>query len=216
MQTQPSALGINVYDVQYTNGAAVSVDVLPVEYSWLYFPGNTLLEQQFIQHQLVDEYSVSYSTPINTGFRAKFAVANNSPHMVYLKKDSDELNQFVVNFNLWTHEIIVPSDPENVEHVLDNGNLLETMQMDTSFIQSRDSALKLLKLVSHSIDNFSKDVSLNIFGNPLIEVGDVIKLTYPLAGINEQKYVVHSVSNSFSNGLSTKLTLNMINKGINI
>jgi hypothetical protein len=90
------------------------------------------------------------------------------------------------------------------------------MQMDTSFIQSRDSALKLLKLVSHSIDNFSKDVSLNIFGNPLIEVGDVIKLTYPLAGINEQKYVVHSVSNSFSNGLSTKLTLNMINKGINI
>jgi len=216
MQTQPTAVGINTYDVQYTNGAAVSVDVLPAEYSLLYFPGNTLLEQQFIQHQLVDEYSVSYSTPLNTGFRAKFAVANNSPHMVYLKKDSDELVQSVVNFNLWTHEIIVPSDPEIIEHVTDPGNLLETMQIDTSFIQSKTSALKLLKMVEHSLDNFSKDISLTTFGNPMIEVGDVVSLTYPLAGINQQKFVVHSVRNNFNNGLGTTLVLNQLNKGINI
>lgn len=216
MQTQPTIVGINTYDVQYTNGAAVSADILPVEYSWLYFPGNTLIEQQYIRHQLVDEYSVSYSTPLNTGFRAKFAIANNSSHMVYLKKDSDELNQFVVNLNLWTHEVIVPSDPENLEHVIDGGNILETMQIDSSFIQSRDSAEKLLKLVGHSIDNFSKDVSLNIYGNPLIEVGDVVTVSYPLLGVNQQKYIVHSVSNSFNNGLSTKLTLNMINRGISV
>jgi hypothetical protein len=216
MQTQPTAIGINTYDVQYTNGAAVSVDVLPAEYSLLYFPGNTLLEQQFIQHQLVDEYSVSYSTPLNTGFRAKFALANNSPHMVYLKKDSDELVQSVVNFNLWTHEIIVPSDPEIVEHITDAGNLLETMQIDTPFIQSKSSALKLLKLVEHSLDNFSKDVSITIFGNPIIEVGDIVKFTYPLAGINQQKYLVHSVQNSFNEGFTTKLILNQLNKGINI
>lgn len=215
MQTEPSAIGINIYDVQYTNGAAVSVDVAPSEYSWLYFPGNTLLDLQFIQRKIVDEYSVSYSTPINTGFRSRFAVANNSPHMVWLKKDSDELNQMVVTFNLWTHEVLVPSDPEVVEHVIDSGNLLETMQIDTAFVQSKDAALKLLSMVSHSIDNFSKDVSLDVFGNPLIEVGDVVGLTYPLAGINQQKYVVHSVSHNFKDGLSTRLTLNLINRGIN-
>jgi hypothetical protein len=216
MQTQPIVRGINTYDVQYTNGSAVSVDVLPVEYSWLYFPGNTLLDQQFLQHQIVDEYSVAYSTPINTGFRGKFAAVNNSSHMVYLKKDSDDLNSFAVNFNLWTHEVIVPSDAEILEYVTDPGNILETMQIDSAFIQSKDSAIKLLKLVGHSLDNFSKDVSLNVFGNPLIEVGDIIKLTYPLMGINQQKYIVHSVSNSFNNGLTTKLTLNMVNKGINL
>lgn len=214
MQTQPSIVGINTYDVQYTNGAAVSADILPVEYSWLYFPGNTLTEQQYIRHQLVDEYAVSYSTPLNTGFRAKFALANNSPHLVYLKKDSDELNQFVVNLNLWTHEVIVPSDPENIEHIIDGGNMSETMQIDSSFIQSRDSAEKLLKLVGHSIDNFSKDVSLSVYGNPLIEIGDIVLVDYPLLGVNQQKYVVHSVQNSFNNGLSTKLNLNMINRGI--
>ena len=215
MQTQPEVVGINTYDVQYTNGAAVSVDILPVEYSWLYYPGNTLLEQAYVQHQIVDEYSAAYSTPINTGFRGKFAVANNSSHMVYLKKDSDEFNAFVVNLNLWTHEIIVPSDPENIEFVTDPGNIGEVVQLDSSFIQSRDAAHKLLKLVGAGLDNFSKDVTLNIFGNPLIEVGDVVGLTYPLMGINQQKYIVHSVSHTYNNGLTTKLVLNMLNRGIN-
>jgi hypothetical protein len=214
-QTQPVVVGINTYDVQYTNGAAVSVDVLPVEYAWFYYPGNTLTEQSYIQHQIVDEYSASYSTPINTGFRGKFAVVNNSSHMVYLKKDSDEVNQFVVNLNLWTHEVIVPSDPQIIEYVTDPGNINEVVQIDSSFIQSRESASKLLKLVGASLDNFSKDISLNIFGNPLIEVGDVVKLSYPFAGINQQKYIVHSVSNSYNNGLTTKLILNMIDRGIN-
>jgi hypothetical protein len=215
MQTQPEIIGINTYDVQYTNGAAVSVDILPVEYAWFYYPGNTLTEQQFVQHQIVDEYSVSYSTPINTGFRAKFALVNNSSHMVYLKKDSDELNAFVVNLNLWTHEIIAPSDPEIIEYVTDAGNIGEVVQLDSSFIQSKDSAGKLLKLISAGIDNFSKDISISIFGNPMIEVGDVISLNYPLMGINQQKYLVHGVSHTYNNGLSTKLTLNMLTRGIN-
>ena len=216
MQTEPTVVGINVYDVQYTNGAAVSVDVLPVEYAWIYYPGNQLADQRFIQHQIVDEYSAAYSTPINTGFRAKFAIANNSSHMVYLKKDSDDLNQFVVNLNLWTHEIIVPSDPDILEFVTDPGNIMETVQIDSPLIQSKTAATGLLKLVAASLDNFSKDISINIFGNPLIEVGDVIGLTYNLAGINQQKYVVHSVSHSYKDGLTTKLTLNMVNKGTNV
>ena len=215
MQTQPEIIGINTYDVQYTNGAAVSVDILPVEYAWFYYPGNTLLEQQFLQNQIVDEYSVSYSTPINTGFRAKFALVNNSSHMVYLKKDSDELNAFVVNLNLWTHEIIVPSDPQIIEYVTDAGNIGEVVQLDSSLIQSKDAAGKLLKLISAGVDNFSKDVTLSIFGNPMIEVGDVIGFNYPLMGINQQKYLVHGVSHTYNNGLTTKLTLNMLSRGIN-
>jgi len=215
MQTQPEVIGINTYDVQYTNGAAVGVDILPVEYAWFYYPGNTLLDQNFLQHQIVDEYSVSYSTPINTGFRAKFALVNNSSHMVYLKKDSDELNAFVVNLNLWTHEIIAPSDPEIIEYVTDAGNIGEVVQLDSSFIQSKAAAGKLLKLISAGIDNFSKDVTLSIFGNPMIEVGDVIGFNYPLMGINQQKYLVHGVSHTYNNGLTTKLTLNMLSRGIN-
>jgi hypothetical protein len=210
MQTTPEISGINVYDVQYTTPAAVSVDVLPIEYMWYYFPGNTPQDQQNYQKKIIDEYSLSYSTPINTGFRAKIAIANNSPHMVFLRKESDELNQFTINFNLWTHEIVAPSDPEIIEKILDKSNTSEVLQLDSEWIQSKEAAHKMLKIVEMGLEGFAKTVSLNIFGNPLIQVGDIITLNYSLNGISGQRYVVQSVSHSFDTGLSTSLKMNRL------
>ena len=210
MQTTPSVSGINVYDVQYTSPAAVSVDDLPIEYLLYYFPGNTPQDQQNYQKKLVDEYSLAYSTPINTGFRAKLAIANNSPHMVFLRKESDELNQFTINLNLWTHEIVAPSDPEILERVIDQSNSSEVIQLDSQWVQSKEAATKMLKIVQMAIDGFSKTVLLQIFGNPLIQVGDVITLNYSLNGISGQKYLVQGVTHSFSQGLSTSLKMNRL------
>ena len=210
MQTTPEISGINVYDVQYTTPAAVSVDVLPIEYMWYYFPGNTPQDQQNYQKKIIDEYSLAYSTPINTGFRAKIAIANNSPHMVFLRKESDELNQFTINFNLWTHEIVAPSDPEIIEKIIDKSNTSEVLQLDSEWIQSKEAAHKMLKIVEMGLEGFAKTVSLNIFGNPLIQVGDIITLNYSLNGISDQRYVVQSVSHSFDTGLSTSLKMNRL------
>lgn len=214
MQTKPEIIGINTYDVQYTTPAAVSVDVLPVEYLLKYFPGNEVVDQKYMQTKEVNEYSLSYSTILNTGFRAKFAIANNSSHMVFLKRDATELLPTTVVLNLYTNELIAPSDQEIIEKIIDPANTSETVQIDSNWIQSKDSANKLINTISKGLDNFSKDVSLEIFGNPLIQVGDVITLSYTLPGLNQQKYLVHSVSHSFDGGLSTSLTLNMINSGV--
>jgi hypothetical protein len=213
MQTTPEISGINYYDVQYTTPAAVSVDVLPIEYMWYYFPGNNPEDQKNYQKKLIDEYSLAYSTPLNTGFRAKMAIANNSPNMVFLHKDSDELNQFTINLNLWTHEVVAPSDPEIIERVIDPSNLSEVVQLDSEWIQSKNAAYKILKTIEMGMDGFSKEVSLSIFGNPLIQVGDTIGLVYSLNGIGKntpQKYLVNSVSHSFNQGLLTSLRLNRL------
>lgn len=210
MQTTPEISGINYYDIQYTTPAAVSVDILPVEYMWYYFPGNEQGDQRNYQKKLVDEYSLSYSTPINTGFRAKMAIANNSSNLVFLHKEADDLDQFTINLNLWTHEIVAPSDPEILEAVLDPSNISEAAQLDSEWIQSKQAAQRMLKVISMGIEGFSKTVSLNIFGNPLVQVGDIITLTYSLNGITSQRYVVVSVNQTFEQGLNTKLTLNRI------
>jgi hypothetical protein len=210
MQTTPEISGINYYDVQYTTPAAVSVDVLPVEYMWKYYPGNSQEDQIYYAKKLVDEYSLSYSTPINTGFRAKMAIANNSSHVVFLHKESDSLNEFTVNLNLWTHEIVAPSDPEILETVIDYSNLSEVAQIDSEWIQSKQSAQRILKVVSMAVDGFSKTVSLNLFGNPLIQIGDVVTLSYSLNGISNQKYFVSSISHSFEQGLTTNVSLNRL------
>ena len=210
MQTTPEVAGINYYDVQYTTPAAVTVDVYPIQYTMGYYPGDTLEDKAEEQVQIVDEYSLSYSTIINTGFRARMAIANSRPHLIFLKKDSDSVNDLTVVLNLWTHELIAPSDPEIIEQVVDPSNMSEVIQLDSEWIQSKQAANKMLKVVQMGLEGFSKSVELGIFGNPLIQVGDVVTLSYSLNGISQQKYLVHSVSNDFNQGLSTSLGLKRI------
>jgi len=216
MQTKPEIVGINSYDIQYTSPAAVSVDVWPIKYLLKYIPGTEIVDQQYVQKKKVDEYALSYSTIMNTGFRAKFAIANNSTHMVYLKKDPTETIQGTSVLNLWTQEVIAPSDPEIIEKVLDPANISETIQLDSNWIQSKESANKLVNMIARSIDIFSQDITVSIFGNPLIQVGDVVQLSYNLSGISDQKYLVHSVSHSFDGGLNTTIVLNTVDKGVSV
>jgi hypothetical protein len=211
MQTTPEISGINYYDVQYETPAAVSVDVFPIQYMMSYFPGNTKEQQQYKQKKLVTEDSLSYSTPLNTGFRARMAIANSSPHMVLLTKESDEVVRVTVNLNLWTHEIVAPSDPEILEAIIDPSNISEVVQLDSQWIQSKSAATKMLKIVEMGIDGFSTTISLNIFGNPLIQVGDIVTLSYNLNGMVNQRNIVTSVSHNFNSGLSTTLTLKRLN-----
>ena len=213
MQTQPTVLGINVYDVQYQTPAATNVDILPIEYYQLYYPDGSPANNEYRQELIVDEYSLSYSTPLNTGFRAKFAIANNSPYLVWIHKEPDQLNQTSTHLVIWTHEIVAQSDPSIIEKVLNKSNLTEVAQIDSKWIQSSYAAEKMIGLISHAMDGFSKDTSLKIFGNPLIQLGDIISVTYKLTGINQQKFVVQSVRHSFNNGLETDLVLNAVGPG---
>lgn len=215
MQTNPEVTGINYYDVQFQTPAATSVDVLPIEYLWYYFPGTQPVDQQYYQSQMVDEYSLSYSTPINTGFRARMAIVNNVGHMVYLTHASDSVNQFTVSLNLWTHEIVAPSDPQTLQRVIDQANKTEVIQIDSPWIQSRQTANRIIDVITIGNDGFSKDTQLQVFGNPLIQVGDIINLSYSLAGINSAKYLVHEVAHVFNKGLKTTLTINSLNKSVN-
>jgi len=215
MQTNPEVTGINYYDVQYQTPAATSVDVLPIEYLWFYFPGIQPTDQQYYQQQMVDEYSLSYSTPINTGFRARMAIVNNVGHMVYLTHASDSINQFTVALNLWTHELIAPSDAQVIQRVLDPANKSEVIQVDSPWIQSKQTANRLIDVIAIGNDGFSRDTAIQVWGNPLIQVGDIVNLTYSLAGILNGKYLVHGVEQDFKNGLKTTITMNSLNKAVN-
>lgn len=215
MQTNPSVSGINVYDIQYSNPAATTVDIWPIHYMITYAPSEELLPgQNYRLAQYYDEYSLSYSSILNTGYRAKFAIANNSQHLVYLSKQSTDLVSGDSKCNLITYQIIAPSEPEIIESIIDQSNITEVVQIDSEWIQSKNTASIILANIQKGIDGFTKDVSLSIFGNPLIQVGDIITLTYTLAGLKQQKYVVHSVSQSFNNGLQTNLVLNMVDRGV--
>ena len=213
MQTQPTIVGINVYDVQYQSPAATNVDILPIEYGQYYYPTGAPADNQYRQMLVVDEYSLSYSTPLNTGFRAKFAIANNSPYLVWIHKDPDQLNTTSTHLVLWTHEIVAQSDPSIIEKVLNINNITEVAQVDSLWIQSSYAAEKMIGVIANAIEGFSKDTTLKIFGNPLIQLGDIISVTYKLTGINQRLFVVQGIKHTFNNGLETDLVINAVGPG---
>jgi hypothetical protein len=210
MQTTPEVSGITYYDVQYSTPAACSVDFLPVQYAMSYHPGNSKEQQAFTLKKIVTQESVAYSTPLNTGFRARMALANNSPHVVLLTNEPNEVVKTKINLKLWTNEIIASSEPDILEALIDDANQNDVAQLDSEWVQSRFAGQKMLKLVESALDGFATTTQINIFGNPLIQIGDPVTLSYNLNGMLNQKHVVTAVSNSFSNGLSTSLTLSRI------
>ena len=207
MQTTPEVYGINVYDVEYGTPAAITALHSDIEYMWRY---RIIENEPNYQKRLVNEYALSYSTLRNAGHSGKIAIANNSPHIVYIKKDAEKTNNFAINFTMWTQQAIVPSDPELVEMVIDQGNSSEVVQMDSEWLQSKDAAYKVMETIAYGLPGLSQDISLEIFGNPLIQVGDIISFSYSLKGISQKRCVVSSVSSSFSDGLTTSLILNAI------
>jgi hypothetical protein len=130
--------------------------------------------------------------------------------MVFLTKESDEVIKVAVNLNLWTHEIVAPSEPEILEALLVESNGGDTAQLDSQWIQSKSAARKMLRIIEMGVDGFSTKLSLSIFGNPLIQIGDVVTVSYALNGMLNQKYLVTSVSQAFDSGLSTTLGLSGI------
>jgi hypothetical protein len=210
MQTTPEVSGITYYDVQYSTPAACSVDFLPVQYALSYHPGTSKEQQAFTLKKIVTQESVAYSTPLNTGFRARMALANNSPHMVLLTNEPSEVVKTKVNLKLWTNEIIASSEPDILESLIDEANQNDVAQLDSEWVQSRFAGQKMLKIVESALDGFATTTTLEIFGNPLIQIGDPVTLSYSLNGMVNQKHVVTAVSHSFDSGLSTSLTLSRI------
>ena len=210
MQTTPECRFINIYDVEYGIPAATTAQHSIIQYMLRYYADNNPQSESDQQKLKVTEYDVAYSTVLNTGHSGKFAIANNSNYVVYIQKEADSATSVSTKFTIWTNEAVVPSDPELIEKIIDPTNADEVVQLDTKWIQSKSAAQKLMKTIESAMSGFANDVTIKMFGNPLLQIGDIITLTYALNGISGQKYVVTSISQDFSQGLETSINVNRI------
>lgn len=83
------------------------------------------------------------------------------------------------------------------------------IEFDSQWIQSEGEAEALAAWI---VDNWSEgcdEVDLVVFGNPFVEITDVVSVNFPEKGMysNSHRYFVVSVSSQFDQGLTTKLTL---------
>lgn len=179
----------------------VDFDPAPVRYSYL-FSTNEWYSAQ-----------VEY---LGSPFGARFTVANVSRnHAVLHGEDrltyagaSSGINQvFVVlgqNLEIADEETVTRVSEKSIRA---RGEIVSELSSD--WIQSRGMARELANWMRHHWADSVDEVSVEVFGNPLIEIGDVVDVDYPDENATPatHQYFVVGTSNSFDTGLTTTLQL---------
>jgi hypothetical protein len=81
--------------------------------------------------------------------------------------------------------------------------------IDATWIQTRSAAESLGQFVRDRFGLPSRNYSLEIYGNPLIQLGDIVTVYWPGKSISSYTYLVNSVSHNWEPGLSTTVGLTM-------
>jgi hypothetical protein len=83
------------------------------------------------------------------------------------------------------------------------------VEINASWIQTREAAVSLAQFVRDRFGLPTRNYSMEIYGNPLLELGDIVGVYWPGRSLGEYTYLVSSVSHSWDNGLSTTVGLTM-------
>lgn len=179
----------------------VKFDPAPVRFSYLF---NT--NEWF---SAVPEYS---STP----FGAKFIIANmgrfhavlhGEDNMVYAGAGS-AINQVCTvlgqNLEIADEETVTKKN----EPAIRARGVIE-VELSSEWLQSESMAESIADWMARHWSDSVDEVSVEIFGNPVIELGDVVDVDYPMqnAAPATHKYFVTGIETSFESGLTTTLTL---------
>lgn len=213
-QSKPKAYGLKFYDVKHSLSPIrpATAKILPVQYGSKATASKTNDQANILGP--ITSKDVSYSSLYSTPFMSRFIAVNNSDENVILASsgDSESHNplQILSNYQLLSEERIV-------ERVIDPNYTL-TIDLTTNWVASKAEAESLAKLLAKATNTFYSDINVSIFGNPLVQVGDFVEVTYGLKRIgydptnpsfnNTLNCMVVSVNQGFSNSLAdTKLVL---------
>jgi hypothetical protein len=160
--------------------------------------------------------SVGKSLVVGTPQNGRFAVVNLTTESVWLSASAG----LSVNPQLFVKaKVIVPGDQYEISKIIPEANGTYEILIESDYVQSKEQAELVLRMISRSISNPTKSINVKIFGNPLIQLGDVVKFNFFTNKIQsgpEDFYVVSKIQQDYSDGLSTSLTLKPLTQSVSV
>jgi hypothetical protein len=207
-QAKPQIRGLKFYDVKHSLSPAI--------------PSTAALQKVFYGTATANDdktniimgrseaWDVSYSKLAITPFRSRFIAVNNSNQLVWLKAPGDNVGNITITPLQIQADYQFFSDQKTIEKVIDKRYEGTSVQMTTDLIQGQNDAYRILSDSASLLGGFHIDIAIDIFGNPLIQIGDFVKFRYSLKRIGTSSpvyYFVHSINQKYNNGLTTSLVL---------
>lgn len=82
----------------------------------------------------------------------------------------------------------------------------EPVIFESKWLQSESDVISLATWIKDKVINRGKLISMDVFGNPLISVGDIVTIKYVYQGLaGTEKFIVTNVNHIFDNGLETSI-----------
>ena len=135
---------------------------------------------------------------------AEIFVINNASSFVPLQAAE---NKFFVLGNY----VDITAQHEYTETTTSEYTTLEPATFQSTWIQSEADAKSLFNWIKLQWSKQQQSINMEIFGNPAIEVGDIVTVNYPKNDLNgTQKFLVTNVNSNFDGGLSTSITARSI------
>jgi hypothetical protein len=126
---------------------------------------------------LVNNSDVTIAGTSIDSFGMDIYVINNTGTFTDLANSEEK--QFIVVGNS-----IVPSDPfEYIDPALTDEEKKEIVGFDSTWIQKESEAIELSKFMTNQWSKQQKVVTVETFLNPLIQIGDVVEISYPDNGL---------------------------------
>lgn len=178
----------------------VKFSKVPVQHSRLYFSNETQV--------LCPEYN---SDP----FGAKFILANRyRTNAVVSGEDSITFGaDNTVNQRALIYGRPVIQEEEQTVTITDSNGIRRrgevAIDINSDWIQSEAAANAIGEWIKLHWAGGADEVTVESFGNPFLQIGDVVSINDPLKNMSPSthKYFVVEISNSYSDGLETTLTL---------
>jgi hypothetical protein len=136
-----------------------------------------------------------------TSFGAEVYLINNAGTWVPLDDSSRHSFSVIGNY------VVTSGQHEYTDKSVNEYSNPEPVIFQSSWIQKEDDAKAVSNWIKTLWSKQQSVVNMQVFGNPLVSVGDIITINYPSNALDgTQKFVVMNVSNSFNQGLETSIT----------
>lgn len=148
-------------------------------------------------------------------FGASFILANTARHDA-VARGTDTITAGEGNDieqNLLIYGRVVTQDEEKTYTVKDEEAIrrrgVVEVEINNPWIQTDEFAKALGDWIADHWSGGCDELSVSIFGNPLLQLGDLVAINYPSRDMyrDDEKFFVVGISNSWDNGLTTQLTL---------
>lgn len=164
----------------------------------------------------VTKNAIATSIVSGTPQSARFALMNMSGQSIYISEgNSDVITAGSEGILFISARTIIEGEPYDVSRSIPDKSSSGELIVESPWIQNEQSANASLSLISSSFETKYKSIEIQLFGNPLIQLGDLVKFNYEInkvASSEDEYYIVSRISHNFDGGLSTTITINPVIK----